>query len=68
MVAETVNTSMMKKVIVYSLLVGLFLGCKKDNYPGSVISPYVAIFDIRQLYKGADLKLTKECTPTNHTK
>jgi len=51
---------MMKKVIVYSLLLGLFLGCKKDNYPGSTISPYVAIFDIRQLYKGADVKLTKE--------
>jgi len=51
---------MMKQVIVYSLLVGLLIGCKKDNYPGSTISPYIAIFDIRQLYKGSDVRLTKE--------
>ena len=50
----------MKKLFAYSLLAGLLFGCKKDNYPGSVISPYVAIYDIRQLYKGADVKLTKD--------
>jgi hypothetical protein len=51
---------MMKKVIVYSLLVGLLFGCKKDNYPGSVISPYIAIYDIRHLYEGADVRLNKD--------
>ncbi|WP_431213688.1 DUF5689 domain-containing protein [Puia sp. P3] len=50
----------MKKLFAYSLLAGLLFGCKKDNYPGSVISPFVAIYDIRQLYKGADVKLTKD--------
>jgi hypothetical protein len=33
-------------------------GCEKDNYPGGVISPYIAIFDIRDLYKGSDVTLT----------
>ncbi|HTI94662.1 MAG TPA: DUF5689 domain-containing protein, partial [Puia sp.] len=48
----------MKKLLIYTLLLTFVLGCKKDNYPGSTISPYVAIFDVRALYKGSDVTLT----------
>ncbi|GAB2837332.1 hypothetical protein GCM10027043_45320 [Ferruginibacter profundus] len=37
------------------------LGCKKEgNYPGATISPYISIYDVRDLYKGTDVPLTKE--------
>lgn len=52
----------MKKNIFYSILLLSFVfmaGCKKNgNYPGAVISPYVAIFDVRDQYKGKDLTLS----------
>src|SRR5688572_10675034 len=39
----------------------LALTCKKDgNYPGGDVSSYIALFDIRNIYKGADVTLTKE--------
>lgn len=53
----------MKKLIIYSVLLSslaFMWGCKKDNYPGGVVSPYIAIFDIRDLYKGSDVVLTEE--------
>ena len=35
--------------------------CKKTgNYPGGVLSPYIAIFDIREIHKGQDVTLTQE--------
>ncbi len=52
----------MKKIIFYScsLLALLFLGgCKKGNYPGAVVSPYVSILDVKDLYKGEDITLTQ---------
>jgi hypothetical protein len=55
------KTKTMKKNILYFfILLSLAFcgGCKKDNYPGSVISPYIAIYDIRNLYKGKDITLT----------
>lgn len=51
----------MKKLIIYSVFLPallVFWGCKKDNYPGAQISPYIAIFDIRALYKGSEVTLT----------
>jgi hypothetical protein len=39
---------------------GLFHSCKKDNYPGGVLSPYIALFDVRNLYQGKDVALTQE--------
>ncbi|MGH2624290.1 MAG: DUF5689 domain-containing protein, partial [Sphingobacterium sp.] len=42
-----------------TLLVGLSLGsCTKTNYPGGEVSPYVAIYDVRTLYKGSPVELT----------
>lgn len=35
-------------------------GCEKDNYPGHKVSPYIAIYDIRNIYKGKEVTLTKE--------
>jgi len=53
----------MKKIIIYSfLLVSLatLWGCKKDTYPGAEVSPYVSMFDIRHLYTGSDVTLTRD--------
>jgi len=50
----------MKNVILYSCFLFLFFGCKRDNYPGSTISPYIAIYDLRNLYHGSDVKLTRD--------
>jgi hypothetical protein len=54
----------MKHSILYSFLLlslVLMMGCEKDgNYPGGKISPYVALFDVRNLYKGSDVTLTVE--------
>jgi hypothetical protein len=52
----------MKPIILYSfLLLPLFFlwGCKKDNYPGGTISPYISLYDIRNIYKGEDVTLSK---------
>lgn len=54
--------SFMKQLISYSficILLLLLVGCDKDgNYPGATVSPYIAIFDVRDLYKGNDVALT----------
>ena len=54
----------MKKIIIYSLLflsAGIFCGCEKTgNYPGGKVSPYIALFDLRNIYKGQDVTLTIE--------
>lgn len=43
------------------LLLTIISGCKKEgNYPGGTISPYIAIFDVRDLYTGSDVTLTKQ--------
>lgn len=49
----------MKKVLTYTLLFSSLFSCKKDNYPGATLSPYVAIYDVRNLYKGSDVSLTE---------
>jgi len=51
----------MKKIIFYSfflLSLAFIGGCKKGNYPGAVVSPYISIFDIKDLYKGEEVTLT----------
>lgn len=54
----------MKKTILFSLLLSytmvLLMGCKKTNYPGGEIAPFIALFDIRDMYRGSDVTLTKE--------
>lgn len=53
----------MKKIIFHSfflLSLTCMWGCKKDgNYPGGVISPYISIFDVKDLYKGEKVTLSK---------
>ena len=45
------------------ILLSFLWGCKKDqypgNYPGAAVSPYIAIYDVRDLYKGNDVPLSK---------
>ena len=50
----------MKRIFLYSFMLLLIWGCKKDNYPGAQLSPYIAIYDIRNLYKGTDVTLTTD--------
>lgn len=54
----------MKKTYFYItclLALAVFAGCKKsDNYPGGTLSPYIAMLDLRDLYKGGDVTLTKD--------
>lgn len=57
----------MKNRIIFSfffLTIAFLYGCKKDiypgEYPGGKVSPYISIFDIRQLYKGSDVTLTTD--------
>lgn len=50
----------MKRIFIYSFILLLFCGCKKDNYPGAQLSPYIGIFDIKGLYKGQDVTLTPD--------
>jgi len=46
------------------LLTSIFFGCKRDiypgDYPGGKISPYISVFDIRDLYKGNDVTLNTD--------
>jgi hypothetical protein len=53
---------MKNRIIVSLLLMGMifFAGCKKDNYPGGQVSPYIAIYDLRNIHKGSDVTLTTE--------
>lgn len=54
----------MKKIIFISLtllsVVFLWAGCKEDNYPGGSISPYLPLFDLRNIYKGSDVTLSTD--------
>lgn len=54
---------MMKKTLIYSFLLlslAFLWGCADDNYPGAQVSPYFSMYDLRSLYKGEDVTLTKE--------
>jgi Family of unknown function (DUF5689) len=54
----------MKNSLIPILLLSIltaFIGCKKEgNYPGGQVSPYVSIFDVRDLYNGTDVTLSAE--------
>ena len=46
------------RLLIFLPLALLAIGCKKGNYPGASISPYIPIFDLRNIYKGSDVRLT----------
>jgi Family of unknown function (DUF5689) len=57
----------MKNRIIFSLsflALSFLYGCKKDiypgDYPGGKLSPYIALMDIRDIYKGKDVSLTTD--------
>lgn len=57
------KNTVMKKLLIYTFFLSSLLslwGCEKDNYPGGQISPYIAIYDIRSLYRGNDVTLTMD--------
>lgn len=52
----------MKKVIIYAFLLlstaTTFLACNESNYPGGTVSPFIPIYDLRNIYKGEDVTLS----------
>lgn len=44
-------------MVFFSLCMGI-AACVKDSFPGARISPYISIFDLRDIYKGTDVSLT----------
>lgn len=54
----------MKKIFQYLTCLIAFAAlwsCKKsDTYPGATLSPYMALLDLRDIYKGQDVTLTKD--------
>jgi len=53
----------MKKIIPFIFCFATllsFLGCKKDKYPGGVLSDYISLLDLRNIYNDAPITLTKE--------
>lgn len=54
----------MKQNIFPSLLLCMlviFTGCDKNgNYPGGQVSPYISIYDVKDVYKGTDITLSKD--------
>jgi len=62
-VAKTIKLKYMKKILLYTFLLfsAAFIGsCKKGNYPGGMVSPYIGLYDLRNLYRGADVMLNTE--------
>lgn len=52
----------MKNITTYTfyLLITVFLwACKKDEYRGGVVSDYIGLFDVRNIYKDQDVVLSK---------
>ncbi|GAA4136329.1 hypothetical protein GCM10022216_11230 [Sphingobacterium kyonggiense] len=44
----------------FALLLATVAGCAESNYPGGEISPYIGIYDVRNLYKGSAVNLNLE--------
>jgi hypothetical protein len=62
-VAINKNITLMKKFqfsLLLLLMVAAISGCKKDNYPGATLSPYISVFDLRNSFRGQDITLTTE--------
>lgn len=49
------------KLFVLIITAVTFAGCYKSklNYPGGKVSPYIAIYDVRNLYKGKPVEVTE---------
>jgi hypothetical protein len=54
----------MKNILFNAVLLlslAMLGGCDKTgNYPGGKVSPYVSIYDVRDIYKGQDVTLTRQ--------
>ncbi|MCK7559856.1 DUF5689 domain-containing protein [Chitinophaga sedimenti] len=51
---------LLKYIAVLALVTGWWACQKEGNYPGSQINPYLPMFDLRGVYQGKDVKLSKE--------
>ncbi len=45
---------------LFIFAIAIICGCKKDNYPGGTVSPYISIFDVRDIYKGNAVTLSAD--------
>lgn len=61
---KPIQFQIMKQFLAYTIILLALMagGCKRDagNYPGGQVSSYIALFDVRNMYKGQDVTLTKE--------
>lgn len=48
------------KILSISAVLLVATGCAETNYPGGEISPYIGLYDVRNLYKGTALDLNVE--------
>lgn len=54
------------KIKLIKILLGIYIltlvGCVKDtnSFPGARVSPYIAMFDLRNIYKGVPVALTQD--------
>lgn len=48
------------QVLFLLVLSGITAGCADTNYPGGEISPYISIYDVRNLFKGTAVTLNPE--------
>ena len=50
-----------KHILVIGACLAIFAGCKRDSdYVLSTPGPYISNLDLRKLYRGSDVTLTKE--------
>jgi len=59
-VAKALKNITMRNLIVFFVFVMMVCSCKKDTYPGGKLSPIIGLLDIKHLYKGKDVTLTKD--------
>ncbi|UYQ93660.1 DUF5689 domain-containing protein [Chitinophaga horti] len=57
---QRIMKNLLKYIIILVLAAGWFACNKEGNYPGSSIYPYLPIFDLRNVYQGKDVTLSKE--------
>lgn len=49
-----------KRFLLFTASIGAAWGCSEGNYPGGEISPYVGLFDVRNIYKSEAVQLNSQ--------
>ena len=49
-----------KSFLIISTSIMAAWGCSEGNYPGGEVSPYIGVFDVRNIYKNQPVKLNEQ--------